>query len=253
MSIIAAGNSITDPVIAVAEKHRIGVEIQEYATPDILDALKDHDLDILSERLSSVALRSLHGPFSELYPGSRDAEVRRVAMQRFQKAYELAARLSMQHLILHHAFLPPPLSNPFSWLRLSTEFWNTFTSHTDGAIEIHIENTYENDHILMADLIDAVDKPFFSACLDVGHCNAFAKQPIREWIEKMGKKIRYVHLHNNHGISDEHFGLTKGTLKMVEALELLRVHAPSAVWCIETLPGDIEPSIFWLEQQGFLK
>jgi sugar phosphate isomerase/epimerase len=67
----------------------------------------------------------------------------------------------------------------------------------------------------------------------------------------MGNRIRYVHLHNNFGVLDDHLTLTKGTIDVAGVLKLLKVHSPNAIWTIETSVEDLEPSLHWLQEQGY--
>ena len=67
-----------------------------------------------------------------------------------------------------------------------------------------------------------------------------------------GDRIRYVHLHNNDGVLDDHWRLDKGRLDIRLVLELLLKSCPNAVWTVETYFEDIEPSLLWLKQSGYL-
>lgn len=87
--------------------------------------------------------------------------------------------------------------------------------------------------------------------LDVGHVNANSSKPLCDWIKGLNHKIGYVHLHNNDGIHDNHYGLGKGQIDMLAVLEALKIYAPDASWSIET--ADLEQSVEWLDQKGFLR
>ena len=251
MRFYVAGNNRDYPVIDVADKHSMGIELQEFATPDLLDGVAINDIEVYQTALRNISERSIHGPFSELFPGSRDSLVRKLAADRFRKAHELAVQLKARHLILHNAYIPV-IHNPEDWLTHSVIFWRELTEELDGSVEIHIENTYEYDHVLMRELIDTVDRAFFSACLDVGHCNAFSKQPIHKWIEELGDRIGYIHLHNNNGAADEHAGLLKGTIHMDAVIAHCETRLNRAVLSIEVQPEDFDASISWLKEKGFL-
>jgi sugar phosphate isomerase/epimerase len=73
------------------------------------------------------------------------------------------------------------------------------------------------------------------------------------WIERLGTKIGYVHLHDNHGIEDEHLGFGQGTIPLDDVCRALDELAPDAIWTIETQPEWLEFSLAWLGQRGFLK
>ncbi|WP_041917209.1 TIM barrel protein [Desulfitobacterium dehalogenans] len=142
---------------------------------------------------------------------------------------------------------------PKDWLDNSTKFWTDFLSNKPNSMEIHLENVYEDDFNLLKELVDAIGDPKFSICLDLGHVNANSTKELNNWIQGLNDRIRYVHLHNNNGKFDDHFGLWMGEIDMLNTLELLKVHSPKALWTIETLSVDIKPSIDWLVDNGFIK
>jgi sugar phosphate isomerase/epimerase len=85
-----------------------------------------------------------------------------------------------------------------------------------------------------------------------GHVHANSSRTLQEWIPGLGGRIQYVHLHNNDGILDNHWGLWKGKIDIAGILDLLKTHAPDAMWTIETIPADIEESVVWLRDRGYL-
>jgi hypothetical protein len=46
--------------------------------------------------------------------------------------------------------------------------------------------------------------------------------------------------------------LWRGQIDMARVLDLLREHAPDAVWTVETAASDVERSLVWLEERGCL-
>jgi sugar phosphate isomerase/epimerase len=131
-----------------------------------------------------------------------------------------------------------------------------FLSSKDDGLRIHLENVYEDDYSIMIELLDRVNaalgREALTVCLDIGHVHANSSRTLQEWIPGLGGHIHYVHLHNNDGFLDDHWGLWKGKIEMVPALDLLKTHAPEALWTIETIPADIEGSIVWLRDRGYL-
>lgn len=121
---------------------------------------------------------------------------------------------------------------------------------------IHLENVYEDDFSTLAELTDQVNQAFqgerLTICLDIGHVNANSSISLVDWIVGLGDRIRYVHLHNNDGILDDHWRLDKGTIDVSQVVELLLKHSPHAIWNVETFIEDIEPSLLWLQKRGYL-
>ncbi|MFN2156606.1 MAG: sugar phosphate isomerase/epimerase family protein [Anaerolineae bacterium] len=243
-----------DQLLPIALKHKVGIEIQEFVFPENLDA-DDSLAHTIAERIQSISLRGFHGPFFELIPASRDRLVQQVARARYQRAVEVAAVVGIQHLILHTGYFPKTYSRG-NWIGNSVAFWVPFLPDLPAGMQLHLENVYEDDYSLIAELVDKVNEALgreaLTVCLDVGHVHANSSRSIEDWIAGLGTKIRYAHLHNNDGVLDDHWGLWKGQIDMARVLDLLRQHAPDAVWTVETALSDVERSLIWLEERGYL-
>ncbi|MFZ5354886.1 MAG: TIM barrel protein [Bacillota bacterium] len=100
--------------------------------------------------------------------------------------------------------------------------------------------------------MEAVDSSKFSLCLDVGHAHINSNMLLERWVKGLNSKIRYVHLHNNDGKSDKHFGILRGKIDIENTLELLEKYAPDAKWSLETKSDETEESLLWLKQKGYI-
>jgi sugar phosphate isomerase/epimerase len=243
-----------DQILPIALRHNVGIEIQEFVFPDNLDA-DDSMAKMIGERIHAIPLRGFHGPFFELIPASRDQQIQQVVRSRFQRAVELANVVGAQHLILHTGYIPKTYSRR-TWIANSVAFWLSFLSNLPAGIQLHLENVYEDDPGMIAELIDkvneALDRKALTVCLDVGHVHANSSHGLEDWIVGLGSAIRYTHLHNNDGVLDDHWGLWRGKIDMARVLGLLSEHAPNAVWTLEMAPSDVEQSLIWLQEQGYL-
>jgi sugar phosphate isomerase/epimerase len=249
---VADGGNI-EAILPVVWKYGVGVEVQEYLSPNNLDDHPEMASEI-AEKIKSIPLRGFHGPFSELVPASRDKKIQEVTRSRFQSAYELAQVVRAQHIILHAGYIPKTYPRE-TWLANSVAFWVDFLADKGNEPQLHLENVYEDDFTLLVELLDRINEKMgeemVTTCLDIGHVHANSSKPFTEWIAGLGKRIKYAHLHNNDGILDDHWGLWKGKIDMPRVLDLLLEHAPDAVWMIEASQPDIEPSIIWLEEKGY--
>jgi len=241
-------------VLPIAMKYRVGLEFQEFVNPQNLDH-PDDLVKTIGEGLINLPLASMHGPFAELVPASWDPLVRQVAAKRFQQAHNIAHKTSAKHLILHSGFIPKtyPLEK---WIQNTYDFWMEFLRDRPEPGLIHLENVYENDFHGLRELVDRVNNSYntevLTICLDIGHINANSSRSFEEWISGLGDRIRYVHLHNNDGILDDHWRLDRGKIDISRVLDLLMKHSPHAAWSVETIEGDTEPSLLWLQSRGFL-
>ena len=254
MKILVSDWAELDQVLPLACKYQVGLDVLEFAIPENLDLTPSLAPEI-HQKVSDIPLLGVHGPFSELVPASRDPWVRQVARNRFQQGYEMAQMIGAQHLVLHSGFYPKTYPGD-TWIQNSLDFWVDFLNDKPTQNMIHLENVYEDDFTALLELIDRVNLAFegerLSICLDIGHVSANSSNTLTHWITGLGDRIRYTHLHNNNGILDDHWRLDKGRINVKEVLDLLLKHSPNAVWTVETIVSDIEPSLAWLHEQGYL-
>lgn len=75
-----------------------------------------------------------------------------------------------------------------------------------ASFRLHLENVFEKDISMLTELIAAIDDPRIDIDLDIG----------------------YVHLHDDHGETDEHLPLGNGTIPLDEILSALNQYSPNA-------------------------
>jgi len=227
----------------------LGIEIQSFYDPE----LAFHGPDAVERQRSlveGVERRSLHGPFADLCPGSFDPMVRDLARSRFELAFGIARQLDAKHVILHHGYVPGT-TPPKNWLKRIKPFFESFLADKPSEVHFCLENMVEHGPELLSDVLDAVDSPNLHACLDIGHAHCYSRVSAVQWVRKLGKRIRYVHLHDNDGQGDQHLGFGEGNLPLVDVLEELESRAPDAIWAVEARPESIAESLNWLEANGF--
>jgi sugar phosphate isomerase/epimerase len=251
VSILLSDWSDLKTAIPLAEKHRVGIELMEFVDPMNLDRYAEV-LETLGGVARTVKLEALHGPFADLAPASRDKEIRKATRTRFDTALRIASRLAIGHVVLHSGFMPRTYP-PNDWLENSMSFWRDFLPSAPEGIEIHIENVFEDDFAPIRDLVDSIGDRRASICLDIGHVNTNSSRSVADWIRGLGWRIRHVHLHNNHGVSDDHLELGAGTIDVPNALALLRRYAPDATWTVETILARTEASLSWLALNGYMQ
>ena len=255
MSVYVSHLIANEDMISIKERYSVGIEIVNFASAISLDN-KEKELSILKNHLKGhIDNRvSIHGPYEDMSPGSPDKRIRRVTMERFQECYDIAKKEFKAERIVFHSGFIPRVSYDKEWLNNSKEFWREFLQDKlQDNISIHVENVFEEDYKLLKELIDYINNPSFSICLDIGHKNACSSLPIEEWIMGLGKRIGYVHLHNNYGKGDEHNPLEEGSLNMQEVLKLLEKYSSEAHWCIEVFSKEgIEASLKSLKKNGYI-
>ena len=229
-------------MVDLCGQYGYGIEIQSFLEPE--------KVAVHQSTLGNLFPRALHGPFGDLCAGSYDPKIREVTRDRFELACGCARQLSSPDIILHHGYVPGT-SSPQNWLRRCVAFWQEFLRDKEPSLKFHIENMLEWDATLISEVIDGIDDPRVDVCLDVGHCHCNSRESPLQWIERLGPRIGWVHLHNNHGVADEHLALDKGTIPMTDVCDALLDRAPEAVWSLESLDEEIPASIEWIRANGY--
>ncbi|HSB65701.1 MAG TPA: TIM barrel protein [Anaerolineales bacterium] len=254
MTVMVADWANFSQALPVAVQFGVGLEFQEFTSPDHL-AEPEEWIKTILDGAKNLPLLSMHGPFAEMIPASQDPWVRQVASRRFQQAYDIAHKTAARHLILHSGYIPKTYRRE-SWVQNTCNFWIDFLQDKHKPGLIHLENVYEDDFSTLQELVDNVNQAMgdelLTICLDIGHVNANSSHNLEEWISGLGVRIKYVHLHNNGGVLDDHWRLDKGTIDIPKVVDLLQIHAPDALWTVETTVEDIEPSLLWLQEKGYL-
>lgn len=238
-------------MIEILEEYDVGIEIIHFSISDVLDNAQA-ELKKYEKRLGRFLKErelSLHGPFFDLSPASFDSQIKRVTMERFETAYEIAKQLGAKRIVYHTGFIPITYYIE-GWLGNSIAFWKAFMSDKDESIKVHLENVYEEAYWPMAKVIDEVGHKAFTACLDVGHVNAYSSKSIEEWVKGLGSRIGHVHIHNNDGNKDLHHAVHKGTLNMQTTLEHIRQIAPKSTGTLEIADkNQLIDSLNWMKER----
>lgn len=230
----------------LSKKYNLGIEVQSFHDPYILETnpnLKTTYKELFKNFNYS---KSIHAPFWELNLGSKMREITEVTIKMFDFTYTIAKELGCTDIIVHNGYIPNT-SWESAWIERASEKWISFLESRND-INFYIENQFELNSSIICKLVDKVNLSNFKACLDIGHVNAHSEESLINWIENLGNRIGYVHLHNNNGKIDEHNGLDKGSIEISSVLENLENHSPNAIWCLETCESDIESSYLILEK-----
>ena len=231
----------------LARRHGLGLEIAEYCTACNMDEGFAENDAAVREKLAGVARRTLHAPFSELFPCAVDPRARELARERYAQAMALAVGYGARKLIIHGGF-NPYLYFPEWYTAQSAPFWREFMGDVPQGLEICLENVTEPAPELLCEIIAAVDDPRLKMCLDVGHANAYSKISPMEWLERCAPFIGHFHIHNNQGDWDTHAALDKGGIPMAELLAAAERLCPEATLALEVM--EARSSVDWLESIG---
>jgi|LSQX01.2.fsa_nt_gb sugar phosphate isomerase/epimerase len=231
-------------------EYQAGLESYAFGTSAALDDLplahQSYTRDL--QGLAGYGL-ALHGPFFDLNPAAFDSLVREATRCRFESCYQAARQLGADKIIFHSGFCPQVYWEE-TWRNNSILFWREFLADKDDSIALHLENCYEESFSSLAQVIDEVDHPAFTACLDLGHAHVCSQLPLKDWLKGLGDRIGHLHLHDNHGVKDEHLALGAGCMDLQEVLELALADLPRASWTLELQTAEaVLASVQWLDRQ----
>lgn len=244
----------TEKILPILRKYDVGLEVVQFANPYILDnryKIMDIYIKELKELYNNVDL-IIHGPYADLCPGSRDHEIRRISKLRMEQAYEVANSLGAKKIVYHNGYTPRTYTY-IEWKENAYNYWNDFMKGKNS-IPIVIENVLDEDYELMDDLMRRVEYENFSACLDVGHVNAYSQYEVNKWIDALSFKLNHIHLHNNYGDKDSHFSINKGNMNIVNILYKLKEVKKDLTVTLEIVDlQELKESLDILVKEGFVK
>lgn len=228
--------------------NNLGIEVQSFAEL-IMKQIGDTDEEVESriekelikekEFLDNMNCgKSFHAPHAGLEPGTKDAYDYEKINKYLNKAYQVASKIGCSEMVVHNGYKVGTYYIP-KYIERSINFWKNFLSDKDDSITICLENQFELDSDMLKQIIDGVGDSRLKVCLDIGHAHANSIMPVEEWIETLGDRIAYYHLHNNHGKQnsmndDEHLGLNHGTIDIINVLAKAEQYSPNAIWNLES-------------------
>ena len=241
--------------LPLCEKYHLGIEAQGF---DGVQFMEEHPdiVEVHKEALKNIEHRSIHGLFWDLVPGSSDPLIQAVVRQRFEEAYDQARAIGADNIVVHHGGYVHGIftqkTSQGAWDRRSVEFWKDFLKDKDPSVHFHVENLLEPDPESLLYLAENVNMENLDINLDIGHVNYASDIPVVDWIKRLNKHIGYVHIHDNMGLEDVHHGLGRGNLPLVDIFDALEEYAPDAIWSLEPAQCELEESIIWLQEHGYL-
>jgi sugar phosphate isomerase/epimerase len=182
-------------------------------------------------------LAQKHGVGCILHSGSyvNSAEimptVRKAAEQHLIEYVQLAARLEVEHLVVHLGF-------HFSHFMEATyeALLATYRPVVAEAERLKVPLMIENMNLLPPEaeilylgttieelkvVLDEIDSPYLGLALDVGHAHLLPGG-IEPFIDAFGPRIGGLHLHDNDGVVDRHWSMGQGTIDWARVFSRLR-------------------------------
>ena len=167
---------------------------------------------------------TFHAPFMDLRPGALDDKIRQISLDRIKQAFDLAPYFHPLKIVCHPAFDERYYVDCDDlWLESSIKTWKGLIALAkDAKTIIALENVYEKDPHILRRLFDALSSDSICFCLDTGHFNVFSYTPLNIWMQELGKYLGHLHLHDNHGKTDEHLPVGCGSFPFAELFQTIR-------------------------------
>jgi sugar phosphate isomerase/epimerase len=214
---------LRDRYLPMVLKERINPEIG--FSHETLDRFRPDDYRKVAARLLDAGLTTtIHAPFMDLRPGALDPKIRQATTDRLRQVFDLAPDFRPRSIVCHPSFDERYyVSMDDQWLEHSIDTWQPFLALAEEMDTlIAMENVYETDPHLLQELLCSLRSPHICFCFDTGHFNAFAKAPLEDWINQLGPLTGQLHLHDNHGTTDEHLPPGEGNFPFGDLLQKLR-------------------------------
>ena len=217
-----------------------------------LDRYPISDFQHIADQIHSKGLSTtLHAPFFDLSAGSLDPEIRGVTRRRFNELLRLVPIFKPKSVVCHAGYDWKRYGyGRNEWVAHSLEMWSWLADQLRSNDSLlMLENVYEREPeeilILFENLVDYR----VGFCLDIGHQSAFSQTPWNGWLEQLAPYLGQLHLHDNHGLRDDHIALGQGSIDFKSFFAIL--HALRQTPPIVTLEPHTEaalwPSLQYLE------
>lgn len=250
--------TFSENALNVAKDFGVGLEINHTCISEELDPSNRRNLlaqirkDIAAAGVSDSSGLFLHGPFTEIHPAAIDYRARQMAMERLNEAYEVAAALGINRMVVHTGWIPFIYFK--SWqAEKGAEFWQRFMSDKPSDFHIYVENVLDDEPYMLLDMMKRIDNPHIKLCLDTGHANATTSPelPVEKWIEVLGPHIGHFHLHNNDGTGDSHSAFDCGSMDMNSIFSAIGAFCDADV-TLTIEARDARSCLEWLKRSDYI-
>ncbi|MEO0565244.1 MAG: sugar phosphate isomerase/epimerase family protein, partial [Chloroflexota bacterium] len=215
--LLSAGMNNIEACVELAHVHGLGIEVMAFAFPNVLDGDWEQtvrDYQVLLGPVSGPI--TLHGPFMDMAPGSPDARINQICVERYHHAISIASQLGAEKIVFHANFIAAihNISYREGWHSRNVDFWGEMAEYAQReGVLLAVENMWEFDPDIIVDVLTEVNHPHLRACLDVGHAHIFGPDYAFEtWLSAFEPFLIHVHMNNTHGKLDTHNALGDGII-----------------------------------------
>jgi sugar phosphate isomerase/epimerase len=226
----------------LAEVVDAGLNPELYVDAESLSGFDSAGLASIREALDSKGLSlTIHGPFMDMSPGGVDEGVRELTVAQFSSLIKKTKPLRPEVIVLHGGYDERYYDGDSAlWLAQSVKSWTPLAKEAEEAgVVLAVENIYESRPDTLKELIEAIDSPNLRICIDSGHLNLYSEVSIDEWFQELGPYIAELHIHDNHGVRDDHLPIGDGEIDFPDYFRLVHEYSSDPVYTIEVHGEDV--------------
>lgn len=206
--------------LKLRDKLDLGFEFNDFFIPSLLD-----DKEALKNRIEQYknigGYSTIHGVFFDICFNSSDDLIKNASYKRARQTFDIAKELGCKKIVFHTNYIIGFNSQDYKdmWVSGNALAYKKFLKEYPD-IEILIENMFDNNDILIRELIEEVNNKRFRMCLDIAHAN-LSDESIKDWIKNCKKYVSHIHINDNFGDYDSHLAIGKGNIDYEFVIEEL--------------------------------
>ncbi len=189
---------------------------------------------------------TFHAPFEDIRPASFDNKIRKISEKRLLDTCQLAELFHPGTIVCHTGYWKwIHYEKLDAWLARSVESWMKICEAAQkNGTRILLENVFDDSPGVLERLVKEIGPDKVGICLDIGHLTIFTQCPFQDWLESLGPYIKELHLHDNHGVFDEHLVMGRGTIDFNPLFQYIKDHGMRPIYTLEQhREEDIEPNL----------
>jgi sugar phosphate isomerase/epimerase len=205
--------------------------------------------EVLAE--AGLTVNSVHLPFGgEVNILSPDPGLRLHSLEAHRSLLRGSVWLGAETVVMHPGREYRSVRPPSEVVGSCIEALRDLTARAaDVGLQVALENVLRanalSSHALLREIVEAVGRPELGFCLDTGHANIV--DSVEEAMADFAGRIKHVHIHDNHGVADEHLLPSRGTIRWEGFVDRLRATGYAGPLTLECplpqgmTPGEVLP------------